>query len=294
MDDAGATGSQASTVRRVPILLSKGQRWASGLFGAAAGGGGAAAVFLTKNQAGATALLLAGGLGLLMALTGRVPDRIGREGVVHEPIEGPAARALNDVLRDEGLPLEIKAAIAEALQEELGKQRESNRSVQAETTHTRMTWSGLETTATGLIYEQAVISDINNIVLPGGARLAQGLDAWPSVGGRRPVRPDAAIVPMTKGTPPDLSRSIAIDTRIGHPTTISSRIRRLLDAGFGAAIVITPQADSPVNLPANARHIGYGVIEKGALTVRGDELFRLQSEIESLWRQINPSSEMAR
>nr|WP_192817832.1 hypothetical protein [Rhodococcus sp. JVH1] len=44
-------------------------------------------VFASTNQAGSTALLLLGAVFLLMAMTGRVPDRIGREGIEHDSIE---------------------------------------------------------------------------------------------------------------------------------------------------------------------------------------------------------------
>lgn len=103
-------------VAKIPILLRRKQRVASAGLGSFSAVAGMGATFVTENQAGSTALLLAGGLFLLMAITGRIPDRIGREGVVHER-DDPPSRALNDILTDESLPDSIKEVVAEAVSE---------------------------------------------------------------------------------------------------------------------------------------------------------------------------------
>lgn len=53
--------------------------------GAIAGGAGGYSVFATTNQAGSAILLLLGGLSLLIALTGRVPEKMGKDGAVFQP-----------------------------------------------------------------------------------------------------------------------------------------------------------------------------------------------------------------
>ncbi|GLW31874.1 hypothetical protein [Actinoplanes regularis] len=77
---------------------------------------------MTENQAGSTALLLLGGIGVLMSITGRVPDRMGKEGVNYEPVD-EAAKAIQNVLTDEALPFDVKEAVAAALREELDKRQ---------------------------------------------------------------------------------------------------------------------------------------------------------------------------
>ncbi|MEV6552011.1 hypothetical protein AB0M57_25355 [Streptomyces sp. NPDC051597] len=51
--------------------MSRGQRFAASLAGTALGGAGATSVFVSENQAGGVALVVTGGLFLLMGVTGR-------------------------------------------------------------------------------------------------------------------------------------------------------------------------------------------------------------------------------
>lgn len=109
----------AKTVRRIPVLLSRGQRAASGAIGIVLCAVGSAATFVTENQAGSTTLILLGGLGGLLSVTGRVPDRIGREGVVHERDDAPATDLLAELLDDDDLPRALKEHIAQAVSDRL-------------------------------------------------------------------------------------------------------------------------------------------------------------------------------
>ncbi|MFI7038401.1 hypothetical protein ACIBI0_17075 [Microbispora rosea] len=112
--------SSRPEVRRRAILLTKLQRVAVSVIGFAISGAGIGAVFLTENQAGSTALLLIGGLALLMGLTGRVPDKIGQEGVNYEAVD-PATKAVETVLKDDSLPLAVRETIAIAVKDELDR-----------------------------------------------------------------------------------------------------------------------------------------------------------------------------
>ncbi|NHE67788.1 hypothetical protein G9U53_26130 [Rhodococcus sp. D-46] len=86
-----------------PISLNKRARTASGLLGLAFGLAGGYSVFANTNQAGSTALLLLGGIFLLMMLTGRVPERIGKDGIEHEAIEDAVVSvvAMKDLMASE-------------------------------------------------------------------------------------------------------------------------------------------------------------------------------------------------
>lgn len=79
------TDNEPARVTR-PITLEPLARTASGLLGLASSVAGGYSVFANTNQAGSTALLLIGGLFLLMTLTGRVPERIGKDGIVHAEV----------------------------------------------------------------------------------------------------------------------------------------------------------------------------------------------------------------
>lgn len=68
-----------------PIELKERFRWAAAAVGLVAGGAGGYSVFATTNQAGSAILLLLGGLSLLIALTGRVPEKMGKDGAVYQP-----------------------------------------------------------------------------------------------------------------------------------------------------------------------------------------------------------------
>ncbi|OLF13591.1 hypothetical protein BU204_26460 [Actinophytocola xanthii] len=93
------------------------QRWTAAVGGAALGVAGGLAVFVTDNEVGATALLFLGGLALLMSLTGRVPDRIGKEGMSYEVV-GPVEQAVKNVLADEAVPIATREVVAEAVRYE--------------------------------------------------------------------------------------------------------------------------------------------------------------------------------
>lgn len=79
--------SETDKSTRSPIMLAPWARGISGAVGLLSAGLGGWSVFESSNQAGSTALLLLGAIFLLMALTGRVPDRIGKEGIEHDSID---------------------------------------------------------------------------------------------------------------------------------------------------------------------------------------------------------------
>ena len=151
-----------SPILRQAVLLTKWQRLSAALIGLCASGAGGSAVFLTDNQAGSTALLLFGGLALLIGVTGRVPDRIGREGVNYEPVD-PATRAVENVLSDDDVPLELKEVIALAVRDELDRRRlDSVRSVQSGNPPS----DRLSAQADAILFEAAVRNVIRTAVPP--------------------------------------------------------------------------------------------------------------------------------
>jgi hypothetical protein len=114
---AGVTVAPVLEPRR-PVLLRQWQRWTAAFAGSALGAAGGVAVFVTENEVGATALLFLGGLALLMSLTGRVPDKIGKEGMAYEVV-GPVEQAVKNVLADEAVPIATREVVAEAVRHEL-------------------------------------------------------------------------------------------------------------------------------------------------------------------------------
>lgn len=100
--------SDNGRVTNSPITLAPWARRSSGTVGVALAGLGTWSVFLNTNQAGSAALLLLGALFILMAMTGRVPDRISKEGIEHDSVVG---RAFEDLLANP----EVKKEAAEAL-----------------------------------------------------------------------------------------------------------------------------------------------------------------------------------
>lgn len=133
------------------IMLGKRIRWASCLLGLTAGGAGGYSVFVNTNQAGSTTLLLLGGIFLLFALTGRVPERIGKDGLDYKPTAEDAAAqdAVNELL-DSDLDA-VRAATAEAFSRSLEIQRETSAStpehVRPAPVPGRQTYSVSETTS---------------------------------------------------------------------------------------------------------------------------------------------------
>jgi len=95
-----------------PIVLNNWARTGSGALGLAFGGAGGYSVFANTNQAGSTALLLIGGIFLLMTLTGRVPERMGKDGIVHEATERAiaATEAITDLMDDDSETVRSAAA----------------------------------------------------------------------------------------------------------------------------------------------------------------------------------------
>lgn len=84
------------------MLLKTPIRWAAGLVGLISGGAGGYSVFANTNQAGSATLLLLGGVFFLVALTGRVPEKIGKDGVNYQPTvrDRTNARVVDALLAD--------------------------------------------------------------------------------------------------------------------------------------------------------------------------------------------------
>jgi hypothetical protein len=85
-----------------PMLLTGRQRTLVVAFGLGLTGAGCAAVLVSANDIGSVALLLLGCVAVLIGLTGRVPDRMGREGVAYEQLDGRTTEEITpDEERDE-------------------------------------------------------------------------------------------------------------------------------------------------------------------------------------------------
>ncbi|WP_158171054.1 hypothetical protein [Rhodococcus sp. JT-3] len=94
-------------------------RWVSGVLGLAAGGAGGYSVFVNTNQAGSTALLLLGGIFLLIALTGRVPERIGKDGLDYQPTADAVASTTTVTELMDDAPPEVREAVARSYERNL-------------------------------------------------------------------------------------------------------------------------------------------------------------------------------
>lgn len=94
-----------------PIALGKLERSASAVAGIAGLGVGGWATMNSTNQAGSAAILLLGALFLLMAVSGRVPDRISKDGIDYRAVVNETA--IED-LKDSESPI-VTDAVAEAL-----------------------------------------------------------------------------------------------------------------------------------------------------------------------------------
>lgn len=109
------------TAHRKPILLTKRQRLSIFSIGSLSLGSGGASVFVTENQAGSTTLLLVGMILLLIGLTGRVPEQIGKEGMAYADVS-PTESAVDTLMTDQSIPLPVRETVAEVVREEFNKQ----------------------------------------------------------------------------------------------------------------------------------------------------------------------------
>lgn len=147
--------------------MAKSQRVSVIVFGLLTVAGGGAAVFSTDNQAGSTALLLIGAVSFLVGLTGRVPDRIGKEGVAYE-IADPGAHAVGNTLEDQSIPLTIREAIAREIEEEFER-----RSAEPSARNVIIPPSQVELAATakGVLRESGTLQLVRKLI-PNDAELA--------------------------------------------------------------------------------------------------------------------------
>jgi hypothetical protein len=275
-------------VRRRAISLSVRQRWASGLVGAGAGGSGAVATFITSNQAGATALMLGGGLGLLMSLTGRVPDRIGREGVVHEAVDEAPARALERALTGTELDPDDQLKIAEIFQEEaatVDKAHHWTSRMEVSLDSPPVTGISVRDASEGLIYGNAVKEALRT-VLPVGARLRE------RHGGDLLVY---AVIDRQDGSWAEPDESVAVEVRV-RPTR--GGVRELTDrlaAIYKHALIVVPRGRAPqaVNLPDNVQVVEFGAFgDNGAFGVERRDRAALQDAVTEAWSKLSPATEV--
>jgi hypothetical protein len=299
----GDASEPASSVVRRAIRLQPWQRWACLAFGVAAGSGGTAAVFVTKNQVGSTALLLAGGLALLMALTGRVPDRIGREGVGYEAVDDAVAKeAVKESLADPS-PI-VRKAVAQAVDDAFARRQEPS------LRPTKIRWegggasgewpvpveseSGLRRAAKSVLYEDAVQDSLEGL-LPAGARLNTNYPAVTRSG--KAMQVDAVIEPQD-GARPD--NSIAVELEMISPRSLTQvethgRLMDLLAHGFGAVLLIGPHTDVPSarqrplaqpSLLDQVRVVEFAYIAGAGAFVPGEDHLALETAVRELWERV--------
>jgi hypothetical protein len=286
-------------VRRRAISLSTRQRWASGVVGGAAGGGGAVATFITSNQAGATALMLGGALGLLMSLTGRVPDRIGKEGVVHEAVDEAPARALERALTGTELDPDDKLKLAEIVQEEVATENLSrftenlSRLVRADlwpsTESPAVTGVAVRAASEALIYEDRVKHAVRS-VLPQGSRLEQPtLDS----GVVFVIAVDFVIAPDEDYPAPEKSVAVAMHTQIPSPVewqALASRNAQI----YGAILLVVPRGRvmHGMPVPSKVRLVEFGTFkDNGVFAVGPRDRDALRAALTEEWSRLNPEPE---
>ena len=217
------------------INLGKPTRWVSGVLGLAAGGAGGYSVFVNTNQAGSTAMLLLGGIFLLIALTGRVPERIGKDGLDYKPTAEDAAAqdAVNELMDSEVDA--VRVATAEAFSRSLEAQLETSAStperVRPAPIPGRQTYSAAETTskARAIQLEQSIENLLISHFSP------DAVERQPSFAtddGLR-FRLDSAV------TLPNGKR-IAVETRIGTTRVADLALFGILfhEHGFQGLIVV--------------------------------------------------------
>jgi hypothetical protein len=286
--DKGAGGNPPHE----PILLSDRQRWASGMGGAVIGGGGAFATFITSNQAGATALMLVGGLGLLMSLTGRVPDKIGKEGIVHDPVEQASekatTRAMGRAITDPELDDSAKLKLANLVSEEVATEnlnRLTRTNVWVSNESPPVTGVAVRAVSEGLIYADRVGEALRR-ALPQGSRLRDDLV---DTGTDFVVEPDVDH--------PESGRSIAIELKTVPPGPVDMQRLANLNAHYGAVLLVVPRGVviPPRFVPDMARLlrvVEFGTFsDNGAFGTERRDLDELQAVVTGVWSALNANPE---
>lgn len=213
-------------------MLDTWARSVAGVAGIGSAGLGAWSVFMNTNQAGSAALLLFGALFTLMSLSGRVPDRISKDGVEHltTAAEQATAETVTELLESP----EARAETAETVMKNWAEKIESL---------TRMGGGGQLTD----------VSDRNirlarEILLEEGVRAA--LDADFSVqASPRPARAVDLTVSVGDG------KRVGVEVRLGgqHQSarlrSLAQRFGELVASGTFHAIVIVlaQQSDSSLS-----------------------------------------------
>jgi len=213
--------AEAAPIRRRAVLLTRWQSLSASIIGISASGAGGAAVFVTDNQAGSTALLLFGGLALLIGVTGRVPDRIGKEGVNYEPVD-PATKAVENVLSDDSVPLELKEVVASAVRDEVDRwQLTSLRSTRSQISPS----DRLSAQADAVLFEAAV-RDVIQAALPPEAIFATSVRS----GGRE----FDGIIERPGTEPASYSQKVIIEV------TTARGVRGKIEAALSKRAILQP------------------------------------------------------
>jgi hypothetical protein len=284
---------KAGEPRRQAILLTKRQQWASGLVGGSAAGGGAVATFITSNQAGATALMLGGALGLLMSLTGRVPDRIGKEGVVHEPVDQVPGKALDRALNDPELPQQDKLKLAKIVQEvrqDVGDEPTWTSRITRLPEMPPVIGEAVRAASDALIYQDRV-KEILRTAQPQGWRIVdedRALDRGL----------DFIIEPDVDHPAPERSIAIEVKTRVLTSAEIWSLYNNL-GSNFGAVLLVVPRGRWPGGTgfrddhPSNIRMVEFGAFgDNGSFGVERRDRSELQHAVTEVWSKLNPAADV--
>ena len=285
-----------------PIRLRSWQRGASAIVGAVGAGAGSVATFTTTNQAGSIALLLVGGLGLLMALIGRVPDRIGREGVVFEPVPEAVVDALVSFYENEDVPLSAKAEARDILGADLDSDQRAPSPTSAHVPRSEVgsetqTWTSsssserrsLQLRADSSLLRYAAQQALQTVRLPPNMRVMLDVPEQTLSAGGTPiqVRLDAIVGEPNAGRPSQIA--VEILTPLKRSRSLNQRVANLLRAGFGSVVLIGTMQESKAPLPSQV-HL---VTVPDELPTSDDLTALLEGKLQTLLEQLNTARESA-
>jgi hypothetical protein len=289
-----ADHSDPVVVERRPVQLRRWQRWGSGLVGLAAAGGGSVATFLTDNQGGSVALVLVGALGLLMALTGRVPDRIGRDGVVFDPVGESAIRALNSVLSDETVPLAAKAEASLIVEGDSGPafspatqrgELAPERSVADATPPVVSGRQSLRANVESSLFRYLVTRALETGELPPGAQVEYDVGEQTQASGGTPIRVRIdAVIRTADSTRRDDQIAVEIITPLKWQRSTRRRVENLQRAGFRAILIIGSRAADPGGTASGVEFVEIPESVLGQPDLPDGSKEALSAAIARLWR----------
>ena len=257
-----------------PIVLAGWQRVVCATFAFSVTGTGAYATLYVGNQGGSVALILLGGLGLLVALTGRVPERIGRDGVMYDAIGEQAKQELAEVMVDEQIPVESRARVAERVLEHQG--------LSLENVSSPAPFGALQRSIHAALFEAAVLEQLKVLRLPDDAELAT--EYFVQMPDYRHVV-DAVVRRGGELLP---NRMIAVE--IGYSIARNEaleRINRLRLVGFEYFVLIVPRRRSPMTVKSDQiRIVEFGEIGQNTADLTNAEVSALEGALAELWSQL--------